>query len=186
MKNKIRPIYSELQGYLTQAPPIGEHGNTTTSDDTLWKQFNITIDELNIITGKAFTKFKVIKIERGQNGQYIKVSNYRQKLGGLISHLYGEYFSDEQSPFSGMPSTIINQNQSQNQSQSLSIILELQEKIINEIPKHKEGTKERNFLEKFKPGLSTIKSVTDILSLALKIGADFGLDPATIRRLLGL
>jgi hypothetical protein len=62
----------------------------------------------------------------------------------------------------------------------------MQEKIISEIPKHKEGTKERTFLEKLKSALPSVKSITDILSAALKIGANIGLDPATIHKLLGL
>ncbi|OGF65121.1 hypothetical protein A2Z53_03470 [Candidatus Giovannonibacteria bacterium RIFCSPHIGHO2_02_42_15] len=110
MKGKIRPIYSELQGYLSQAPPIGEHGNATTYDDTLWRQFNTTIEELNKISGEDFNKFRVTGMQEcSSNSQFIYVSNYRQKLGGIISHLHAKYFSEETPPFSGMPSTIINQ-----------------------------------------------------------------------------
>jgi phage terminase small subunit len=65
-------------------------------------------------------------------------------------------------------------------------VLELQEKIISEIYKHKEGSKERGFLEKLKAALPAVKTITDILASALKIGAEMGLDPATIHKLLGL
>lgn len=183
MKEKIRPIYSELQGYLSQAPPIGEHGNATTSDDTLWRQFNVTIEELNKISGEDFNKFRVTGMQMGSfNSQFIYVSNYRQKLGGLISHLHAKYFSDELPPFSGMPSTIINQTQAQNQS--ISIILNMQEKILSEISKHPEGSKERTFLEKIKSVLPTMKTGMDILSNILKIGSELGLNASEIHKTL--
>jgi hypothetical protein len=185
MKENIRPIYSELQGYLTEAPPIGEHGNGTTSDNTLWQQFNGTIEELNQISEKDFNKFKVTGIQNGQFGnRFIKISEYRQKLGGLISRLHGEFFSDEQPPFSGMPSTVI--TQTQNQTQSVSMILEIQERVLSQITKYADGTKEKGFLEKLKASLPSVKSAVDVLGSALKIGADLGLDPATIHKLLGL
>ena len=44
---------------------------------------------------------------------FVRVLDYRQKLGGLIARLHAEYFYDEPAPFAGMPSTIIQQTQSQ-------------------------------------------------------------------------
>ena len=85
-----------------------------------------------------------------------------------------------------MPNTVINQQQSQNQVQSVNILLELQEKIIDEIPKQKEGSNERNFLEKLKSVLPSIKTGTDIAANVLKIGSEFNLDPLVITKLLGL
>ncbi len=37
LKQKIRPIYGELQGFLREAPNIGEYGNADTYDKTLWE-----------------------------------------------------------------------------------------------------------------------------------------------------
>lgn len=65
-------------------------------------------------------------------------------------------------------------------------MLELQQKVLLEIPKHKEGTKERSFLEKFKTTLPTVKNTIDVLGSALRVGEEIGLNPETIRKLLGL
>jgi len=83
-----------------------------------------------------------------------------------------------------MPSTVIQQTQNQNQTQSISILLEIQEKIISEIPKHEEGSKERTFLEKVKSILPSIKTVTDIISSILKIGSELGLSASDMHKLL--
>lgn len=176
MKEKIKPIYSELQGYLSQIP-----NKSDSYAQELWNQPNKAIDELITISGKDYSRFKTSPLQ-GQLGQFIRVESIRTNLGGLISKLYGEYFSDEQPPFSGMPSTIINQTQTQNQS--INILLEIQEKIISEIPNHKEGTKERTFLEKVKSTLPNIKTTTDIFSNILKIGSELGLHISDIIKLL--
>ena len=180
-KEKIRPIYSELQGYLSQMP---NHGFS--SSEELWKRPNEAVDELINISGKQeYTRFKIATLN-GDIGPFIRVESARTNLGGLISRLHAEYFFDEQPPFSGMPQTVINQNQSQNQNQSISIVLEIQEKIISEIPKHKEGSKERSFLEKVKSALPSIKTITDIISTILKIGSELNLSAQEIHNILPL
>ncbi|MFA5876838.1 MAG: hypothetical protein WC880_00535 [Candidatus Paceibacterota bacterium] len=184
LKTKVRPVYSELQGYLSQAPTVGEHGVASTRDETLWTQFNLTIDELNEVSGSDYNKFKITGIRHGQMGNFVNVSELRTKLGGLIARLHGEYFANEPAPFSGMPSTVITQNQSQ--SVDVQVLLNLQSKIDSELQKHEEGSKERGFLEKLKSTLPALKSAMEVLSAALKIGADFGLDPRVIHNLLGL
>lgn len=184
MKNKIRPIYSELQGYLSQAPS-GDKG--LIFEESIWNQHNQTIDELNAVSGKNYDRYKVEVKNINWNRTpkcVIDSQSYRIKLGGLISRLHGEYFSDEQPPFSGMPTTVINTTQSQNQSQSISMLLEIQERVISEIPNYKPETGERKFLEKVKSILPSIKTGTDILSSILKIGSEFGLHTSDIVKLL--
>ena len=180
MKEKVRPIYNELQGYLSQAPSPSDQ-YTTTYDRVLWTQFNDTVTELRSITGKNYDRY-LIRPEPGGDRAYIHYSTYRSSLGGLIARLNGEYFSDEEPPFKGMPNTVINQTQTQ--SQSISTILEIQEKILSEIPKYAEGTKERTFLEKVKSSLPSLKTGMDIIYSLLKIGADAGLTPEVIHKLI--
>jgi hypothetical protein len=187
MKEKIRPLYSELKGYLSAVPEKETVYDTTAT--SICDQLNGTIDQLISITGREYNRFKINPRNERWNSSYrtlLSVIDYKNKLSGLINNIQGEFFSEEQISSTGQPSTIINTHLTQSQSQSLSVALELQEKIISEIPKHEEGSKERNFLEKLKSALPTIKTVTDVLSNALIIGADLGLDPATIHKLLGL
>lgn len=180
MKNKIRPIYRELQAYLAQAPALTSNSGTT-RDRTLWTNFNGLIDELNTVTGENWDRFKISDIKHGQVTQrstpyqYILVSEYRSKVNGLIERLYGMYFSDEPAPFGATPGTIINQNQSQNQVTHVQILLEFQSKLDEKLREYGDGTKEKTFLEKVKSTLSGIGNVADLVSLILRTGKDIGL-----------
>lgn len=177
-KEKIRPIYSELQGYLSQAPKLEE---VYLNDLSLQSQYNETINELNEISSKDYNRFQIK--EENICDRDIRVSTYRNKLGGLIARLYGEYFSEEQAPFSGMPSTIINQTQQQSQNFQVQMLLEMQSKIDEKISEFKEDTKEKSFLNKIKGSLSSIKNTTELLALILKSGKDFGL---TVEQILNV
>ncbi len=181
-KEKIRPIYSELQGYLSQAP---KPEDVYTEDSSLWSQYNETINELNEISGKDYNRFQITEenITKGDGYISIKVSTYRSKLSGLIARLHGEYFSDELAPFSGMPNTIINQTQQQNQSFQVQMLLEIQSKIDEKISEFKEGTKEKSFLDKIKDSLSSIRNTKELLALILRSGKDFGL---TVEQILNI
>ncbi|MGH2506934.1 MAG: hypothetical protein ACRDHZ_05905 [Ktedonobacteraceae bacterium] len=88
MKKKIRPIYSELRGYLAVAPDV-----QTVFDDmavNLVNQLNGTIQELNVVAGKSYDKFKVNTFQDNWNGSYttmIRSLEYRNKLSGLINNI---------------------------------------------------------------------------------------------------
>lgn len=183
MKDKIRPIYSELQGYLSQVPPPSSD-NTWFRDRTLWTQVNALVDELNLVTQKDYSRFK-IHPDAGAKEEFMYYSAYRSNLGGLIARLHAEYFINEEPPFRSMPSTVINQTQTQTQSVDL-LLAQLDEKIFNELPKHSDGSPERGFLEKLKLSLPTIKTGVDILGTILKIGSEFGLNSSQISTMLHL
>ncbi len=142
-KEAVRPIYSELQGCLTQAPKEG-----STCEMSVWGDYNETINELNSLTGKNYNKFSLTPTPSShpRGSPYLDYDIYRQKLGGLIARLHGEYFSDETAPFAEMPSTIISQNQ--NQSVHIEFLLEVNNLINEKMNKAPEGTPERTFLEK--------------------------------------
>lgn len=173
-KKKVKPYYSELQGYLSQAPPIKDV-HEVMPVHSQWEQMNNTIDLLSSITQTDYSRFK-IKPERGYSEkQLVRVAYFRSQLGGLISNLHAAYFFDEPAPFSGMPSTIINQTQNQEQNFSLRIALELQKKIDEKLyttPNQEEKT----YLEKISAMLPTIKNSVDLISMILNIASQVGLD----------
>lgn len=178
MKDKIRPIYSELQGYLSQAPEATSGRERIYDDTSLVEQLNSSIQELEQLSQKDYSRYK----ERVQttpwnnsSRRYFDLLSYRSKLGGLISRLYGEYFSDELAPFSGMPSTVINQHQSQNQTTHVQILLDFQSKIDEKIKGYTDGSKEKTFLEKIKGALSKVGNITELFTLILRTGKDIGL-----------
>lgn len=181
MKEQVHPIYSELQGYLSQAP-AGDKG--LIFESSIWEQYNQTIDELNNVTGKNYDRYKVEVRSinwRGTIRLVINSQSYRIKLGGLIFRLHGEYFSDEPPPFSGMPSTVITQHQIQNQVTYVQILLDVQSKIDEKLQEYKEESKEKNFLEKIKNSLSRTGNIIELINLVLKTGKELDL---TIEQLL--
>ena len=92
---EVKPIYFELQGYLSQAPER-EHG--VIFEKEVWQQYNQAIEELEAVTNKKFGRYKMHPGGSYQRGPGITVQAYRTILGGLISRLHGEYFTDEASP----------------------------------------------------------------------------------------
>ncbi|MGA2173042.1 MAG: hypothetical protein ABSG82_08575 [Sedimentisphaerales bacterium] len=165
-KEAVRPIYSELQGYLAQAPKISNSEKSTISNEDFWEQYNRTIQELNGVTGKNYSRYELMPL-RGQLGLFIYNVTYCQKLGGLIAKLYGEYFSDEVAPFAEMPSTIITQSQNQNQSLQVQLLLEVNDLINKKLSSAKDGSNEKTFLEKIKASLSSVKDVSQLVSLLI-------------------
>ena len=174
MKDKIRPIYQELQGYLSQTP-LPEMGYEGVTEASLWDQINQSIDELNEISSKNYDKFS-ISPKRSRTGDFIVLVAYRTKLGGLIDRLHAEYFSDEPRPFSGAPTTIITQEQTQEQSTQVVMLLEIQGKIYERLYNGQIGPKEKNFLEKLKESLTSIKSSVELINLILITAQKMGID----------
>src|SRR5438552_3387649 len=181
-KKKIRPLYNELQGYLSQAPPTR---NTTEffPSDTQWKYMNQAIDHLNEVTGKKYDRFKIVPelTTHSREPSEIMLSTFRGMLGGLISYLHGEYFFDEPSPLGGVPSTVINQYQSQQQSVNV-LILEMQRKIDEKLPST-EDEKERGFLKMLQGVLPTVTTGIGVVKSVLDLAAQMGLDPHQLTKL---
>ena len=185
-KNTIRPIYQELQGYLSQTP-TPENPHICMSEKRIWELYNGSIDSLNDATDDDFDRFKVVP-EGDREQQILNITVFRQTLGGLINYLHAKYFSDEPAPFSGSPTTLISQSQQQDQSQSVYIqfLLDIQSSIDKNIDQYDEGTKEKSFLEDLKRKLSTVNNITQIFSLILQIAQQYGLNPEEILKLLNL
>lgn len=180
-KEKIRPLYSELQGYLSQAPSVSEQRNAYIYDKALWNQYNDCVNLLSQISGKDYSRFCVTAQRLGSGSVIVPLVTYRQKLGGLITRLHGEYFSDESAPFSGSPATIISQSQQQNQSFYVQMLLDIQGKIDEKMPNYNEGTKERNFLQKFKNSLSSVSNVVQLFNLLITLARECGLNIDNIK-----
>ena len=94
-------------------------------------------------------------------------------MNGFINTLHALYFSEEPQPVGGSPTTVI--SQTQYQVQSIQMLLEFQSKIDKALQAVEEGSPQKKFLEKVKGSLSTIKNVTELFSLVLRLAKDFGL-----------
>jgi hypothetical protein len=177
-KEDIRPIYAELQGCLSQAPPgKDKNGYSREVTDDILNHFNNLIDELNNVAKEDNNRFKL------RTGGWTDSLTYRTKLGGLISRLHGQYFSDEVAPFSGMPSTVITQSQQQSQSIQVQMLLDFQSKIDAQLQKLEPGDKKRSFLEKIKESLASVKDYAGLIALYITTAQEFGI---SIKELLEL
>lgn len=187
MKEKIKPIYLQLQGYLTNLPEVGNDYEVIKNKQT-WEVYHETIDELSEITGESYDNFK-LKIEINDNNfnkKYgcVNLNNFRFQLGGLILRLYGKYFSDEKNPLDVSSSPITNISQNQNQLVNIEIAIEMTELITKKLLEHGEGTVERNFLEKVKEGLRSGRNIVELINLILVTGANLGLSIDNILKIL--
>ncbi|HUW21133.1 MAG TPA: hypothetical protein VMW41_00520 [Candidatus Bathyarchaeia archaeon] len=183
MKENVRPIYEELQGYLSQAPTIKEVSYLR--DRPLWEQFNRCLDELVNITKNDYTRFRLTPIPDGDS-QYVLNTEYRSKLNGLIMNLHAKYFKDEQSPFSGTPGVVVSQSQQQAQSVQVAMLMEFQSTLDKRLYGSKLGKKEKSFLEKVKKALPTVKTATELVKLVITIAKSCGLEIAEVIKTLGL
>lgn len=182
IKNKVRPIYSELQGMLSQAPKVD--GYMYRDQKELWERFNYLLQKLQEITQDKEYGNLQINPRIDDTELIVTASEYRGKVSGLISRLHGTYFYNEPAPFSGISAQVISQVQSQHQSTQVIMLLEVQDRINQQIPKFEEGSKERGFLEAVKSKLSTIKDAIEFAKLVVVTAKDFGLDIDKIKDIL--
>jgi len=171
---KIRPIYSELQGYLAQAPGADKG---MIFEKSIWEGYHATIDELNAVTGDNYDRYKVQVQPWASSdiGFALSILEYRTKIGGLIARLHGSFFSNEAAPFSGMPNTVITNQQTQSQTVNVQMLLEVQSKIDEVLPTLPEGSKEKGFLERIKSSLGQTKNISELIRLILQTGNDMGI-----------
>jgi hypothetical protein len=172
---QIKSIYIELQGYLFSSPEprnnLPDGGYIT--DEEMWVKFNITLDRLNRVTDNKYNNHKLAFKVTG-NTQYVNIDYYRSNLSGLIFRLYAEYFPHDPPHVTRSESGqfVLNQNIHQEQAVSINIF---KEQIEEKISMYKEGSNERNFLEKLKGYVTTTNNLTDILKNTIGLAKKCGL-----------
>ncbi len=175
-KRKLKAIYSELRGYLAQAPEV-EGGIYDLYEEPVWKQYNETVNQLSEISGKDYSRFCIEPSCSSTSGRYyMNIIVYKNNLGGLISRLREEYFSDEPDPLDEAPSTVIAQSQRQEQSVDIQMVIELADIINEKIGKYDEGSKEKGFLQKLKSLRTSISNTKQLLQTIFKLAKDCGLN----------
>jgi len=180
--NKIKSLYAEFIGYLSQTPLSKESPSIYSKQ--IWEQYNKSIKRLSEISEIDYNDF-LIKAESSHNTEmsYIETDVYRSKLGGLISKLHAEYFDNMPEPFSGKPSIVINQTQQQNQQILFQVILDVQSKIDEKLPSLQEGSKEKTFFQKLKGSLSATTGIIDLLSKIFILAKECGVSTDQLMQL---
>lgn len=179
IKEKVRPIYEELKGYLAQCPPAEKAYYLYNS--YYWTQIDGVIQQLNEITGKNFDKFKITLIPSTMRDEaHIENSEYRSKVNGLIMNLKGTYFNED-NPFGGSPMVSVNQTQ----TTQITMLMDFQSLIDKRLYGENLKPEEKTFLEKVKAVLPTVKSATEITGLVIKMAKDSGLDIHSVAKIFG-
>ena len=181
IKLRVRAIYSELIGYLSQCP-IAKNPSDIFANSSPWKQHNAAILELKAVTGEDYDRF-VIKPEYLNGHEIVHIVTYRQALGGLIRRIHGTHFSDEAAPFTPTPQTVV--SQSQHQTQSVQMLLDFQSKIDQELRNVPGDQKKEGFLKECKQQLGHVKDVNDLVKLMITTARQFGLNLADLIALFG-
>ena len=169
---------------VSQAPDSKER---VIFDKSIWNAYHAIVDELNLITGDNYDRHKVElqPWETSNEEVALSVLEYRTKVIGLVGRLYATFFFGDPEPFSGSPSTVFNNQQTQNQTLDVQIRVDIESKIDEILSTLKEGSKEKNFLDKVKSSLSQVKSVSDLIRLILQTGNDMGVTLAQALKLFG-
>lgn len=169
-------------GYLSQIPARDKGELLYDGDVKVVEQIEKSIDELNEVTGQDFNKFKVT-IQHYESGRMASVVEIRTNLHGLIMRLHAIYFSDENAPFGGGPSMVVNQNQHQSQSQ-VAMLLEFQSLVDRKLSSPTIQPEEKNFLQKVKSALPDIKSGTELVSSVISVAKELGLGMDALHHIL--
>lgn len=174
-----------MKGLLSQIPPVESNDPDKPSFSlSQLSYFEAIIKGIGkILPDDDLSRFKVDRIDYFGNKDGFSISEFRQKVSGLMMFLYGNYFENENEPFSGHPSTIISQNQQQNQSANIQILLNFQSILDEKISKFSEGSKERGFLGKIKNSLSSVKDANQLVLTILGLGSQLGL---TVNQILNI
>jgi hypothetical protein len=188
-KEKVREIYSELQGYLSQFP-IGDSPDRSIDDDDYSKNINSLVLELNRLTEEDFSRFNIgvhsIKYAgRTEVIHEIKISEYRTKVMGLIKILHSKFFQSEHEPFSSSPSTVnINsQHQEQSQVQNIKLLIDVSKVITKNLNNAETTAEEKTFLYEVEKVLPTINGGLDLLQKVSSIATKAGIAIAAVSKL---
>jgi len=187
-KEKIRPVFEELQGYLQRAGALDVYNHE------IWQHYHRVIALLNELSGEDFSRFRITIIppnpyQHVSLPEHMDPGEYTAKLTGLIRYLHCKYFRDEPSPFSIHLPTIISRAETRNQSVQMQMIVELTEQLTRNRARFTEGSKERDFIDKVKGPLqsagSGCTSVAQLILLLLNIAKECGLSVDDLQQVLG-
>ncbi len=173
---RIRPIYFELQGYVSQIPSPKHSGETIKKSHI--QHYHDTIEELSKILEKSLDRYIVMTdfvSHSDRPSAFVNLADYRQKITGLIRRLHGEYFPGEPAPFGGQPGVVVQQSQHQNQSAVQQIKLELDGLVDKKLSEFSGDDKKSGFFKALKGILNTAKDSAVFLKQLFELARQFGI-----------
>jgi len=180
VKERVRIVYGGLCARLsvmrseTELQPQEDEAN----------DYNFIIDEVKEITSHSYDRFKIkaacgpeYDTEYGMEEAYefYRRETYLLRLSELIGRLHAEFFADEPSPLSGVPSSVISVNQQQSQTQYVQMILDVQSKLEQAIAKPSQEERVKSFAEKVKDKLAGVGNIIGLLNLLISTAGEVGI-----------
>ncbi len=181
---KVRPIYSELQGFLLTAPDPAK--TNWIRELSLGQKVNQLITELNGVTGRNYDKYRIENRHEIINRSSLVIitsREYQSQLTSLIQRLKGEYSFDEIQPLP--PNTIIHQNQFQSQQQQQNIVVELALSVAEKKADYVKGTPQRKFLDELGEKLKTTKTISEIIATIFELATKAGVGLPFLLKIFG-
>lgn len=117
---------------------------------------------------------------------FIIDGNSFHKINSILDAIIEQMENEEpivSPPASGVPSIPVNLSQTQTQNQSQQMVLEIQDYINTKMKEYKDGSDEKNFLEKIKNSLGGVLSVAQLIGLIIRTGHELGF---TIDKIAGI
>lgn len=176
----IRPIYSELKGILSQAPNVDKY--LYSQEKALWERFNSLLNKLSVLTKDESYKEFILEPNMVNRFPNLSAAVYRGKVSGLISRLYGTFFTQELEPFSGSPSTVV--TQTSNQTVTTQLYVQLGIDLKSALDKT-ENINEKSFIGVLTEKIGEVKNYIDFLLLVIGTAAQFGITLDRIGTLFG-
>jgi hypothetical protein len=183
-KEKIRPYYEELKSLLDTLPLPDEFNKNRLGDFEPVSHLNVVVSLVSAIADENLDRFRFPYEPQSSSIAPIpdSLSVLRGKINTLVGYLYGQFYKDEQAPFSGYPQTINTLTAMQEQTVKVDFRIELQT-FLDQRLKDKEfqnDCPERNFIQKLKDVISKAKDAAEVMSAVFTLANKIGLTTATL------
>jgi hypothetical protein len=183
IKDKVRPLYGELLGYLNKAPEISKRTIVTSEVYTAGQNL---IEEIGQVTGISVDRFRLMPAGKAYiNSMDAFNDRYQQALAGLISRLHAQFFSDEIYPLDAQPGMVIYQTQNQTQTSIQQVMADFSRQLDEKIKEHQDDPEKKGFLEKVKTFAGTAGSIADLLSKVHGLAIQYGLSLNDLSSIFG-
>jgi hypothetical protein len=178
-QKQILALYEQLDSLLRGL------GDSTTGSRTVggpFYQYLKVIDELTKLTEQDLEHF----IPRYNDQKGDKACSTRDliaEISGLLGWIRGNYLPDKQAHYlnTSSPANQIMINQEVNVTQSM--IINITELLTARQDKFSPDSKERNFIDKVKAGLASVKDAASILNLIIQTASQCGLSLAELSKI---
>lgn len=200
----LKQIYLRINALNDALLSMLARNSCATLHDNSWDSFNTDMDTLRNITSDAHYQSLKISPTHGNNRLMIAVSNYSIKVYQAVKYLYDTYGDSELSSAYGptnpqnynntgntfSQTSVLNQDQKNNQTQTTEINIEfnqtlmyITEAVVEAKSKFKEGTKERNFIDKLKNAITLTKNTADLIKTIMMVAVEYGIAVETLHEI---